>query len=59
MANANGELPWAKGMIISSESRMRENLHVRFDERRLETESRGGVRHRHRRKPPANGYPLT
>ena len=33
------------------------HLHVRFDERRLETESRGGVRHRHRRKPPGTATP--
>ena len=32
-------------------------LHVRFDERRLETESWRGVRHRHRRKPPATATP--
>ena len=31
--------------------------HVRFDERRLETESWRGVRHRHRRKPPATATP--
>ena len=42
--------------MISSESRMRD-LHVRFDERRLETESRGGLRHRHRRKPPETATP--
>ena len=33
------------------------NPHVRFDERRLETESWRGVRHRHRRKPPATATP--
>ena len=29
------------------------NPHVRFDERRLETEPRGGVRHRHRTATPS------
>ena len=33
------------------------DLHVRFDERRLETESRRGVRHRHRRKSPGTVTP--
>ena len=33
------------------------NLHVRFDERRLETEPWRGVRHRHRRKPPGTATP--
>ena len=33
------------------------DLHVRIDERRLETESWRGVRHRHRRKPPATATP--
>ncbi len=32
--------------------------HVRFDERRLETESWRGVRHRHRAKAAGNSYPL-
>ena len=36
---ATGEPPVGEGMI-SSESRMRENPHVRFDKRRLETEPR-------------------
>ena len=31
--------------------------HVRFDERRLETESWRGVRHRHRAKAAGNSYP--
>ena len=31
--------------------------HVRFDERRLETEPRRGVRHRQRRKPPGTATP--
>ena len=34
------------------------NLHVRFDERRLETKPRRGVRHRNRRKPPATATPF-
>ena len=33
------------------------DLHVRIDERRLETESWRGVRHRHQRKPPATATP--
>ena len=33
------------------------NPRVRFDERRLETESRRGVRHRHWRKPPGTATP--
>ncbi len=32
--------------------------HVRFDERRLETEPRRGVRHRHLAKAAGNSYPL-
>ena len=32
-------------------------LNVRFDERRLETESRRGVRHRQRAKAAGNSYP--
>ena len=43
--------------MISSESRMREHPHVRFDERRLETEPRRGVRHRLRAKAAGNSYP--
>ena len=34
------------------------NLHVRFDERRLETKPRRGVGHRNRRKPPATATPF-
>ena len=34
------------------------NPHVRFDERRLETEPRRGVRHRHLAKAAGNSYPL-
>ena len=34
------------------------NPHVRFDERRLETESWRGVRHRRSAKAAGNGYPL-
>ena len=34
------------------------NPHVRFDERRLETEPRRGVRHRHERKPPGTATPI-
>ncbi len=33
------------------------NPHIRFDERRLETEPRQGVRHRHRAKAAGNSYP--
>ena len=33
------------------------NPHVRFDERRLETEPRRGVRHRHWQKPPGTATP--
>ena len=33
------------------------DLHVRIDERRLETGLWRGVRHRHRRKPPATATP--
>ena len=35
------------------------NLHVRFDERRLETEQSRGVRHRHRRPPGSAPPPAT
>ena len=42
----------------ADERRNAGNLHVRFDERRLETELRRGVRHRHRRKAAGNSYPL-
>ena len=43
---AHDELSVGEGMI-SSESRLRKP-HGRFDERRLETEPRRGVKHRHR-----------
>ena len=54
---ADGELPVGVGMILVREPDAGDP-HVRFDERRLETESRRGVRHRPRAKAAGTSYPL-
>ncbi len=53
---AHDELSVGEGMNLVREPDAG-NPHVRFDERRLETEQWRGVRHRRRRKPPGTATP--